>query len=95
MVVASNLFGDILTDLSRRGHRQHRPGELAPTSTRRGSSRACSSRSTAQRPDIAGKGIANPLAAILSAALMLDHLGLEKSAEAVRDAVASVLTLGR
>ncbi len=42
-------------------------------------------------PDIAGKGIANPLAAVLSAALMLDHLGLAKSAAGVRDAVAKVL----
>jgi isocitrate/isopropylmalate dehydrogenase len=42
-------------------------------------------------PDIAGKGIANPLAAVLSAALMLDHLGLAKSAAAVRDAVSKVL----
>jgi isocitrate/isopropylmalate dehydrogenase len=46
-------------------------------------------------PDIAGKGIANPLAAILSAALMLDHLGLAKSAKAVRDAVGSVLDSGK
>jgi isocitrate/isopropylmalate dehydrogenase len=42
-------------------------------------------------PDIAGKGIANPLAAILSSALMLDHLGLTNAAKATRDAVASVL----
>jgi tartrate dehydrogenase/decarboxylase/D-malate dehydrogenase len=46
-------------------------------------------------PDIAGKGIANPLAAVLSAALMLDHLGLAKSAAAVRDAVAKVLADGK
>jgi isocitrate/isopropylmalate dehydrogenase len=45
-------------------------------------------------PDIAGKGIANPLAAILSAALMLDHLGLGTSADAVRSAVAKVLAAG-
>ena len=42
-------------------------------------------------PDIAGKGIANPMAAILSAALMLDHLGLPKAAAATRSAVAAVL----
>jgi isocitrate/isopropylmalate dehydrogenase len=46
-------------------------------------------------PDIAGKGIANPLAAILSSALLLDHLGLDRAAVAVRRAVASVLKAGR
>jgi tartrate dehydrogenase/decarboxylase/D-malate dehydrogenase len=46
-------------------------------------------------PDIAGKGIANPMAAVLSAALMLDHLGLAKSAAAVRGAVSKVLSEGK
>ena len=46
-------------------------------------------------PDIAGKGIANPLAAILSAGLMLDHLRLAASATAVRLAVAAVLKAGK
>src|SRR5262249_2856742 len=42
-------------------------------------------------PDIAGKGIANPLAAILSAGMLLDFLGLAKSAAAVKGAVAGYL----
>jgi isocitrate/isopropylmalate dehydrogenase len=46
-------------------------------------------------PDIAGKGIANPLAAVLSVAMLLDHLQLEKSGDAVRRAVAEVLKHGR
>jgi tartrate dehydrogenase/decarboxylase/D-malate dehydrogenase len=46
-------------------------------------------------PDIAGKGVANPLAAVLSAGLMLDHLGLAASAAAVRGAVAAVLKAGK
>jgi isocitrate/isopropylmalate dehydrogenase len=46
-------------------------------------------------PDIAGKGVANPLAAILSAALMLDHLELAAPAAAVCKAVASVLKTGQ
>jgi isocitrate/isopropylmalate dehydrogenase len=46
-------------------------------------------------PDIAGKGIANPLAAILSSALMLDHLGLSASATRVRNAVYKVLSEGK
>jgi tartrate dehydrogenase/decarboxylase/D-malate dehydrogenase len=45
-------------------------------------------------PDIAGKGIANPLAAVLSAGLMLTHLGLPKAAAAVRKAVETVLASG-
>ena len=46
-------------------------------------------------PDIAGQGIANPLAAILSAAMLLRHsLGLEQEASAVEQAVDSVLNEG-
>jgi isocitrate/isopropylmalate dehydrogenase len=46
-------------------------------------------------PDIAGKGIANPLAAILSVGMLLDHLGLSSSAGAVRRAAAAVLKAGK
>src|SRR5205085_1544655 len=94
VLVASNLFGDILTDLSAavtgsiglaasaniNPERTH-PSMFEPV---HGSA-----------PDIAGKGIADPLAAILSAGLMLDHLGLAASAGAVRDAVAAVLKAGK
>jgi 3-isopropylmalate dehydrogenase len=46
-------------------------------------------------PDIAGKGIANPIAAILSAAMLLRHsLGLEKDADRVERAVLRVLEVG-
>lgn len=46
-------------------------------------------------PDIAGQGVANPLAAILSAAMLLRHsLGMEAAAEAVERAVDAVLTAG-
>jgi 3-isopropylmalate dehydrogenase len=46
-------------------------------------------------PDIAGKGIANPLATILSVALLLRHsLGLENEARAVEAAVESALEAG-
>ncbi|MCB0230392.1 MAG: 3-isopropylmalate dehydrogenase, partial [Anaerolineae bacterium] len=45
--------------------------------------------------DIAGKGVANPLAAILSAAMLLRHsLGMENEAQAVERAVDSVLADG-
>jgi 3-isopropylmalate dehydrogenase len=45
-------------------------------------------------PDIAGRGVANPLAACLSVAMMLDHLGAAPTAGRVREAVARVLAAG-
>jgi isocitrate/isopropylmalate dehydrogenase len=45
-------------------------------------------------PDIAGKGIVNPTAMILSAKMMLDHLGMRKEAEALEKTVAEVYRLG-
>jgi isocitrate/isopropylmalate dehydrogenase len=45
-------------------------------------------------PDIAGKGIANPIAAVLSAAMMLDWLGQPSVAGQIRGAVERVLTAG-
>ena len=45
-------------------------------------------------PDIAGKGIANPLAAIFSAAMMLDHLGLSAAADEIDSAIRAVLAEG-
>jgi tartrate dehydrogenase/decarboxylase/D-malate dehydrogenase len=46
-------------------------------------------------PDIAGKGVVNPLAAILSAAMMLNHLEMAEAARAVEGAVAAVLAEGQ
>jgi tartrate dehydrogenase/decarboxylase / D-malate dehydrogenase len=94
VVVASNLFGDILTDLSAivtgsvglAASGNLNPERLYPSMFEPVHGSA---------PDIAGKGIANPLAAILSAGMLLDHLGLRESAAAVHRAVASVLKAGR
>jgi tartrate dehydrogenase/decarboxylase/D-malate dehydrogenase len=94
VIVASNLFGDILTDLSAAV-----TGSIGLASsaninpTREYPSMFEPVHGSA--PDIAGRGIANPLAAILSARLMLDHLGLSAAAEAIRQAVASVLAEGK
>ena len=44
-------------------------------------------------PDIAGQGIANPIASILSAAMLLDHFELHKEAEMIRTAVEKSLKL--
>jgi tartrate dehydrogenase/decarboxylase/D-malate dehydrogenase len=94
VVVASNHFGDILTDLSAiiTGSLGLAPsGNLNPE--RRFPSLFEPVHGSA--PDIVGKQIANPLAAILSAALMLEHLRLAKSAAALRSAVARVLKAGK
>ena len=45
-------------------------------------------------PDIAGQGIANPVAATLTAALLLDHLGCAQGAEAIRRAVEDAIEAG-
>lgn len=90
VIVASNLFGDLLTDLG--GVLGGGLG-LAP-STNTNPERTFPSMFEpvhGSAPDIAGRGIANPLAAILSAAMMLDHLGLDASAERIRQAVSKTL----
>ncbi len=94
VVVASNLFGDILSDLSAMvtGSIGLAPsGNLDPT--RRHPSLFEPVHGSAL--DIAGKGIANPMAAILSGAMMLDHLGCAEAARAVEGAVSAVLAEGR
>lgn len=94
VVVGSNLFGDILSDLAagiigsmglaasaNLDPERRFPSMFEPV---HGSA-----------PDIAGKGIVNPLAAILTAALMLDHLELAAAAREVETAVAAVLAEGK
>ena len=46
-------------------------------------------------PDIAGKGIANPIGAIWAAALMLDHLGQADARQSIVGAIEAVLAEGR
>ena len=90
VVVASNLFGDILSDLS--AIISGSIGLAASANidpTRRFPSMFEPVHGSA--PDIAGKGIANPLAAIVSAAMMLDHLGLSEAARKIDAAIESVL----
>ena len=93
VVVGSNLFGDILSDLGSAiggslgiaasanidPERRH-PSMFEPV---HGSA-----------PDIAGQGIANPIAAIWSAALMLEHLGLAAEAARVMAALAATTASG-
>jgi tartrate dehydrogenase/decarboxylase/D-malate dehydrogenase len=93
VVVASNLFGDILTDLS--GVITGSIG-LAPSANINPERTFPSLFEPVHgsAPDIAGKGVANPVAAILSAALLLEHLRLDRAALVIRQAVAAVLASG-
>ena len=93
VVVASNLFADILTDLA--AAITGSIGLAASANidpTRRNPSVFEPIHGSA--PDIAGKGIANPLATLLSAAMMMDHLGESAAASALNDAVKDVLSQG-
>ena len=86
MIVTDNLFGDILTDLGGAisgGIGLASSGNLNPART--GPSLFEPVHGSA--PDIAGKGLANPTAAVLSAAMMLDFLGEDDAAERIRKAV--------
>ncbi len=94
VIVASNLFGDILTDLSAIITGSVGLGASANINPERAFP-SMFEPLHGSAPDIAGKGIANPLAAILSAKLMLDHLGQAKSAAAMQAAIARVLKEGR
>ena len=87
VIVTTNLFGDILSDLN-----AGLVGGLgmAPAGNI-GADAAIFEAVHGSAPDIAGKGVANPLALILSAAMMLDHVGLRDKGKAVRDAVDKVL----
>jgi len=90
VVVASNLFGDILTDLAAIivGSMGMAPSaNVDPTHTYPSMFEPVHG----SAPDITGRGIANPLAAILSAAMMLEHLDLNAAASAIRSAVARLL----
>jgi len=90
VVVGSNLFGDILSDL---GPAIAGTIGIAPSAninpTREYPSMFEPVHGSA--PDIAGKGIANPIAQIWSGALMLDHLGHPEAAVAVERAIETVL----
>lgn len=94
VIVASNLFGDILSDVSAAVSGSIGLAASANIDpTRRFPSMFEPVHGSA--PDIAGKGIANPLAAILSAAMMLDHLGLPEAAVKIDAAVRAVLAEAR
>ena len=88
VIVTDNLFGDILTDLAGAisgGIGLAASGNINPD----GRFPSMFEPVHGSAPDIAGKGIADPTAAILSIALLLDHLGRAGAAAKVREAVAA------
>ena len=91
VVVTANLFGDILTDEA--SQIAGSMGMLASASIGDGTGVYEPIHGSAH--DITGKGIANPLASILSAALLLDiSFGMKKESESVIEAVDKVLKEG-
>jgi 3-isopropylmalate dehydrogenase len=94
VIATTNMFGDIITDLGavlQGGMGLAASGNLNPLRT----APSMFEPVHGSAPDIAGKGIANPVAAMLSVAMMLDHLGAPRGSEAIRRAIARVLAAGR
>ena len=94
VVVASNLFGDILTDLGaaiQGGLGFAASANLNPA----GDGPSMFEPVHGSAPDIAGSGLANPMAAIWSGAMMLEHLGEGPAAAGVMRAMEAVLADGR
>ncbi len=90
VVVGSNLFGDILSDL---GPAVAGTIGIAPSANINPERRFPSMFEPVHgsAPDIAGQGIANPIGQIWSAAMMLEHLGHAEAAESVERAIETVL----
>jgi isocitrate dehydrogenase (NAD+) len=91
VLVMENMFGDILSDLM-----AGLVGGLgfAPAGNI-GEDAAMFEAVHGSAPDIAGRGVANPTGLLLSACLMLDHIGQPEPATRIRDAVDSVVHEGR
>lgn len=98
VVVTANLFGDILTDEA--AMLTGSLGNLPSASLGEGMNRHDYPQGLYEpvhgsAPDIAGRGVANPLGAILSGAMLLRHsLGMEMEADAIERAVSDALTTG-
>ncbi len=90
VIVTDNLFGDILTDIAAAiagGIGLAASGNINPART----TPSMFEPVHGSAPDIAGQGSADPTAAILSVGMLLAHLGLDKEAARVEDAVAADL----
>jgi 3-isopropylmalate dehydrogenase len=89
VIVSNNLFGDILTDLGAAiqgglglaASGNIYPGRVSLFEPVHGSA-----------PPIAGRGIANPVGAILTSAMMLEYLGFQKESDAIEVAVRTAVS---
>lgn len=87
VIVTTNLFGDILSDLA-----SGLVGGLGVTGAANiGDDAAMFEAVHGSAPDIAGKGLANPTALLFSAMMMLEYIGEHRKAERIRSAVYTVL----
>ena len=92
VIVTNNMFGDIITDLAAALHGglgmaasgNIHPGKTSMFEPVHGSA-----------PPLAGKNVANPMGSILSAAMMLDHLGLREEAARIEAAVTAAVREGK
>lgn len=93
VVVGSNLFGDILSDL---GPACTGTIGIAPSANinPEGKFPSLFEPVHGSAPDIAGKGIANPIGQIWSGAMMLEHLGYKEAGDAMVEAIEAVLSEG-
>ena len=91
VIVLPNLYGDIISDLCAGliGGLGLAPGMNL------GKEHAVFEPTHGSAPDIAGRGLANPMAMILSAVLMLRHLGFRAEGDRLERAVAAVLAAGK
>ena len=88
VIVTNNLFGDIISDL---GAQLAGGLGLAPSGNIHPGRTSLFEPVHGSAPNIAGKGIANPLGSILTSAMMMDFLGWKTEGDALRDAVRAAL----
>lgn len=91
VIVTNNMFGDIVTDLAaalQGGLGMAASGNIYPGKT------SMFEPVHGSAPPLAGKNVANPMGAILTAAMMLNHLGLAKESQAIEAAVAEAVRQG-
>lgn len=90
VIVTTNLFGDILSDVAA----AHGGGLGLVPSASLGAAHSIFEPVHGSAPDIQGRGIANPLATLRATAMMFGHLGLREHARALEGAIDDVLARG-
>jgi 3-isopropylmalate dehydrogenase len=92
VIVTGNLFGDILSDLTASliGGMGLAPSANVNPETRRGLFEPVHG----SAPNIAGQGVVNPLGAVLTAGMMVEHLGDEEAAKRIEEAVIGAIRAG-